>query len=106
MKRLMIFATFIVASLGLASFAAADTISPSPITFNSEQGYTLANINGQQSWSNTGLYDANVVSTSLYGFGDQTLQISNAKTSGSFGDQTFSPALTTPAGQPPNLSHF
>jgi hypothetical protein len=99
MKHLTILAAMVFAALGLASFATADTISPNPITFNSDQGYTLANINGQQSWSNTGLYDANVVSTSFSGFGDQTLQISNAKTSGSFGDQTFAPALATAAGQ-------
>jgi len=104
MKRFIMFATLIVASLGLAGFAIAGT--QGPITFNVDQGYTLGNINGQKSWSNTGLYDANVVSTSLYGFGDQTLQISNAKTSGSFGDQTYAPALATAAGQPPNLSHF
>jgi hypothetical protein len=32
---------------------------------------------GQQSWSNTGLYDANVVSTSLYGFGLSSEPISS-----------------------------
>lgn len=104
MKRLIILAAMVFAALGLASFASADT--QGPITFNSDQGYTLGNINGQQSWSNTGLYDANVVSTSLYGFGDQTLQISNAKTSGSFGDQTFAPLLTTGAAQGTATQHF
>jgi hypothetical protein len=104
MKRLIMFATLIVVSLGLAGFAAAAT--QGPITFNSDQNYTLGNINGQQSWSNTGLYDANVVSTSLYGFGDQTLQISNAKTSGSFGDQTFAPLLADGAAAGTNLQHF
>lgn len=101
MRRLTVLATF-VALLGLASFAgaaAADTTGP--ITFDSP--YVVGNINGQQGWSNTGLYDANVVSTLRFGFG-HALQISNAKTSGSFGDQTFSPAVD-PAGLGAN-SHF
>jgi hypothetical protein len=103
----MTFAAFSMAALGLfASFAAADTISPNPITFNSDQGYHPGNINGQQGWSNTGSYDANVVSTSLYGFGDQALQISDAVATGSFGDQTFSPGLSSPAGESPAQTHF
>jgi hypothetical protein len=36
----------------------------------------------------------------------QALQISNAKTSGSFGDQTFAPLLGTPAQQGTSLTHF
>jgi hypothetical protein len=100
MRRLIIAATLGVAALGMllgfAGAAAAD--STGPITFESTQGYVLGPINGQQGWSDTGSYDANVVSTPLYGFG-QALQISDAKTSGSFGDQTFSPGLTQPAGE-------
>jgi hypothetical protein len=108
-KRLMFFAALVVASLGLASFAAADTRGP--IDFSSP--YTVGNINGQQNWSNTGLYDANVatVSTfeaaSAYGaYSDQALQISNAQASGSFGDQTFAPLLTTGAAQGTATPHF
>ena len=101
MKRLTVLATF-VALLGLASFAgAAAANTTGPITF--DPPYVLANINGQQGWSNTGLYDANVVSTTRFDFG-RALQISNAKTSGSFGDQTFSPAVD-PAGLRAH-SHF
>jgi hypothetical protein len=100
----MILAATIFAALGLASFAAADT--QPLITFNSDQGYIVGNINGQNGWSNTGLYDANVVSASLYGFGDQALQISNSKTSGSFGDQTFAPLLPTGAAAGTGLQHF
>ena len=40
-----------------------------------------------------------------YGFGDQALRSSDSVTSGSFGDQTFSPGLTQPAGES-GLSHF
>jgi hypothetical protein len=34
-----------------------------------------------------------------YGFGSQALRLSDAVTSGSFGDQTFSPGLSSPAGE-------
>ena len=111
MRRLVILAATVFATLGLASFATADT--QSPINFESSQGYTAgANINGQNGWSNTGLYDANVVLTSGYpaaagySFGDQALQISNAKTSGSFGDQTFAPLLADGAAAGTALQHF
>lgn len=111
MKRLIILAAMVFAALGLAGFATAD--SQSSINFESSQSYTAGqNINGQNLWSNTGLYDANVVSTSgyaaaaTYGFGDQALQISNYKTSGSFGDQTFAPLLATGAAAGTALPHF
>jgi hypothetical protein len=96
----------------LASVAGADNIGP--ITFESSQGYVSGPIGGQPfipgslpngAWSKTGPYDVNVVPTSAYpdaagyGFGSQTLQISDAVTSGSFGDQTFSPGLADEAGE-------
>jgi hypothetical protein len=99
-KRLMFFAALVVASLGLASFAAADTSGL--IGFESPDYTAGQNINGQHGWSNTGLYDANVVTVT----GGQALQISNAKTSGSFGDQTFAPLLANPAQQGTSLTHF
>jgi hypothetical protein len=107
MKRLTMLATFIVAALGLlAGFSgAAVADSTGTITFESPAYTAGTNINGQQGWSNTGLYDANVVSTSLYGFG-QALQISDATTSGSFGDQTFSPGLGQSAGEGLAQTHF
>jgi hypothetical protein len=95
----------------LASAAGADAIGP--ITFEQSQGYIPGNINNQPipstlpngKWSKTGPYDVNVVPVSAYaaaagyGFGSQTLQISDAVTSGSFGDQTFSPGLADEAGE-------
>jgi hypothetical protein len=96
----MILAAMVFAALGLASFAAADTSGT--ITFESPDYTAGQNINGQQGWSNTGLYDANVVAVT----GGQALQISNAKTSGSFGDQTFAPLLTTGAAAGTALQHF
>ena len=106
LKRLFLLAALVVAPIGVLGVfggpAAADTISPSPITFDSSQGYTLGSINGQQGWSDTGGYDAQVVATGVSGFGDQSLQISDAATSGSFGDQTFAPGLTQPASETSN----
>jgi hypothetical protein len=87
---------------GSASSARADTTGP--ITFESPD-YTVGNINGQNGWSNIGGFDANVAAVSSfpaasgYGFGSQALQISDKVTSGTFGDQTFAPALTEPAGE-------
>jgi len=101
MKRLIILAAIVFAALGLAGIATADT--QGPITFESTQGYTAGqNINGQQGWMNTGLYDANVVTVT----GGQALQISNSKTSGSFGDQTFAPLLGTGAAAGTAVQHF
>ncbi len=84
------------------------------ITFESSQGYIVGNINGQPltnnslpngKWEKTGPYDVQVVMTSSfpaaagYGFGSQTLRLSNAVSSGSFGDQTFTPGLGDEAGE-------
>jgi hypothetical protein len=85
------------------------------ITFESSQGYILGDINGQPptnnnfpngKWSKTNpAYDVQVVSVSSYtaaagyGFGSQALRLSNFVTSGSFGDQTFSPGLGDEAGE-------
>jgi hypothetical protein len=92
----------IAALAGAASSARADGVGP--ITFESPD-YAVGNINGQNGWSNTGGYDANVAAVSSfpaasgYGFGSQALQISDSVTSGTFGDQTFAPALAQPAGE-------
>jgi parallel beta helix pectate lyase-like protein len=76
----------------LAAAAGADTVGP--ITFE-QPDYTVGAINGQQGWSDTGGFDAAVVSTG----GGQALRISDAVTSGSFGDQTFSPGLAHAASE-------
>jgi hypothetical protein len=95
-----------------ASAAGADAVGP--ITFESSQGYTIGDINAQPAlsnslpngkWMKSGPYDVKVVPVSAYsaaagyGFGSQTMQISDAVTSGSFGDQTFSPGLGDEAGE-------
>lgn len=112
MKRSMMFATFIVASIGLlASFAgAAAADSTGPITFESPT-YSTGDINGQNGWMKTGAYDVAVASATDYpaitslNFGTQALRLSNSVTSGSFGDQTFSPGVA-PAGPSTTQRHF
>ena len=95
------------------SAAAADSIPQ--ITFESSQGYTVGDINGQPltdsylpngKWEKTDpSYDAKVVPMSLYtsastfGFGSQALRISDAFTTQGFGGQTFSPGLGDEAGE-------
>jgi hypothetical protein len=99
MKRLISLATLTVAALGLlAGFsgaAAADT--KGPIGFESGEGYTAGlSIDGQQGWLNTGGFDAVVANVGDfaaalgYGFGSQALRVSDAVSSGTFGNQTFS----------------
>jgi predicted ribosomally synthesized peptide with SipW-like signal peptide len=60
--------------------------------------FSIGNINGQDGWMKTGLYDAAVVNNPV--INDlQSLRISNAVTSGAFGDQTFAPLLSSGAGE-------
>ena len=104
----LVFGLAVVGST-IASSAKADTIGP--ITFE-PLTYTVGNINGQDGWTKTGPYDVEVANVSLfpaasgYGFGTQALRLSDAVTSGSFGDQTFSRALANPAGETASKSHF
>ena len=103
-KRVIVLAGLV---LGLAALvtplAGADTVST--INFQPSQGYAVGNINGQQGWMKTGTYDFAVANVSAfphaarYGFGSQALRMSDSVASGSFGDQTFSPGLSSPAGE-------
>ncbi len=62
--------------------------------------YTTGSPNGQDGWSRTGSYDHNIDGSFGYGtFGAQSLRISNATTSGSFGDQTFAKPLANAVGE-------
>jgi hypothetical protein len=88
--------------LCLTGVAGADTVGPS--TFEPPT-YSIGSINGQNGWQMTGPYDVAVASVadfpdaSGYGFGTQALRISDAVTSGSFGDQAFSPGVVSPASE-------
>jgi hypothetical protein len=107
-KRLLLLAGLI---LGLAVFvplAGADSIGP--ITFETSQGYVTGDINGQQGWQKLQpLFDVKVAlvgnypAAAGYGFGLQALRSSDFFTTSAFGDQTFSPGLTQPAGEAPGL---
>lgn len=69
------------------------------VTFETPD-YTTGNINGQDGWFKTGLFDSVVDSSyGVSGFGNQSLRISNAITSGSFGDQTFAKPLIDAVGE-------
>lgn len=90
--------------LAATTIALADTVGP--ITFEPPT-YTLGTIDGQDGWQSDGaagsgcaVYDHEVDSQSLYpSFGTQSLRMSNAVTSGCFGDQTFSKPLVNEAGE-------
>ena len=114
LKRALLLTSLIVGlaavSAMFAAVAKADSVGP--ITFEPSQGYVLGGIAGQQGWMKSGLFDVNVASVALfpaaagYHFGAQALQLSDAFTSGSFGDQAFSPGLLSPAGESPAKQHF
>jgi hypothetical protein len=67
------------------------------------EGMTLGSVNGQQGWSVTGsAFDYAIADTTgLYAgaLGTRALRVSNAVTSGSFGDQLFSEQLPNEAGE-------
>ncbi len=100
---------FALLALSVVALAGADTIGPT--TFESP-AYTAGNINSQNGWKNTGPYDSAVAlvssfaAASGYGFGAQSLRISNAVTSQGFGDQTIAPGVTSPAGESTSNKHF
>jgi predicted ribosomally synthesized peptide with SipW-like signal peptide len=66
--------------------------------FEPSETFVLGNINSQGGWMKTGSYDAAVVSSPVIN-DSQSLRISNAVTSGAFGDQTFAPLLSSGAGE-------
>jgi len=90
----------VLATLGLLMGISVLCLSAAAqITFETPT-YTIGNINGQDGWTKTGPYD-HTVSSSLgtAGFGAQSFRVSNAITSGSFGDMSFSKSLVNEAGE-------
>jgi hypothetical protein len=92
------------ALVGLADPAGADAKS---VDFET---YAVGSVDGQDGWMSTGdcapghSYDQAIVDNSTIpaapvGFGAQSLRVSDAKTSGCFGDQTFSKATDDAAGE-------
>jgi uncharacterized repeat protein (TIGR01451 family) len=103
MKRLGMFFAFILVSasqLGGAGLIAAHADSK---TINFEAPlYIPGTINGQDGWSATGPYDQEVVANGVgapASFAAQSFRMSNAITSGAFGDQVFSKPLNDEAGE-------
>ena len=99
-QRVLIASLCAVAIGGLTPRAHADS---STIDFETPT-YTIGSINGQDGWSATGPYDFGVAATAPFGspagFAAQSFRISNAVTSGSFGDWAFSKSLVDEAGEP------
>ena len=90
------FAVTLFAAMFFATTAFADSVS---VNFENPP-YLLGTVNGQDGWSMTGPYDVAVNSSlGTAGFGAQSLRISNAVTSGSFGDWAFAKPLTNAAGE-------
>ena len=92
-----------------ALYMFATSVSADSNTINFENPpYTVGSPNGQDGWSSTGsagsgcaTYDhaISTVTRGFAAFGSQTLRISNAVTSGCFGDNTFSKSLVNEAGE-------
>ena len=100
MKKILIGLAALSASLLMLASGTAFADTVGPISFESPT-YTIGNINGQDGWTKTGTYDVAVVANtfSFASFGAQTLRISDAVTSGSFGDQTFAKPLVNSVGE-------
>lgn len=99
-KKLII--SFLAAfGITFASFAPAfaDTVS---VNFENPQ-YSVGSISGQNGWSNAvnPTYDQGVVANTFgySSFGGQSLRMSDAVTSGSFGDWVFAKPLTDSVGE-------
>lgn len=112
MKKKILFGLII--GIGFYIGVANTSISADSIgTFDFESPtYSTGNIDGQDNWSKTGAYESEIVLTSSFpnaagfGFGDQSLRVSNAITSGSFGDQTISPSLSNPSHESSATNYY
>ncbi|MES2970991.1 MAG: hypothetical protein V4702_01565 [Patescibacteria group bacterium] len=106
-KLLNRFTTSVIAVFAIPVFALVPIASAASNVLVDFEAYTPGTINGQDGWSSTGaaglgcaLYDHEVDnSNGVTNFGDKSLRISNAITSGCFGDQTFSKSLAEEAGE-------
>jgi hypothetical protein len=110
-KRGLLLLAVVALAVAVTGLAGADSLGP--ITFE-QPTYTVGNINGQNGWKRSGptAYDVAVAPVASYpaaagyGFGAQSLRISSAVTSTTFGDQTFAPPLATPASETSSTNHF
>ncbi len=96
------FALLIAMFAGTSGTASADALAQNFETFNT------GTPNLQQGWTFVGPYDAAIADPNTFGvtdMGSRALRISNAVTSGSFGDWVFSAPLAEPAGES-GKAHF
>jgi LPXTG-motif cell wall-anchored protein len=108
---LMLSGALVVGVAGLAGTnpASAATATVGPIDF---EDYTVGNINGQNDWTKTGLYDVEVENLSDYpdasGYGFQTkaLRASNFYADGAFGGQAYSPGVSQAAGEGDDVASY
>ncbi|MEP7017699.1 MAG: hypothetical protein ABI899_06730 [Actinomycetota bacterium] len=96
-KRIITAAATAFALAGLTIGVMPASAATTHINFDD---YALGTVNGQNGWTSTGGYDQEIVAAGK----GQALRISNAVTSGSFGDQTFSPRVA--AASETALTHF
>jgi parallel beta-helix repeat protein len=94
----LIFVSMMAATLSLGAPSQSVSADSSTIDF---EGYTLGNPNGQDGWVFTGPYDVAIANNTsgAASLGAKSLRISNALTSGSFGDWVFSKPLVDEAGE-------
>lgn len=93
-----------VTSVGICIFAAAmlPAFADSVSVDLESPTYSVGNINGQDGWSKTGLYDSAVADITSYSYstlGSQSLRISNGYADGAFGGQTFAKPLADAVGE-------
>jgi hypothetical protein len=83
------------------SWGATGTAVPSCSGASSFDSFSLGSVNGQGGWSATGSFDQEIIENTFgfTDFGCKTLRISDAITSGSFGDQIFSVPIVNEAGE-------
>ncbi|HVW67159.1 MAG TPA: LamG domain-containing protein, partial [Candidatus Peribacteraceae bacterium] len=99
------FISYLTLSSGLPVIPVAEAVvppsTPSCSTSSSFDSFTDGSVNGQGGWKSTGPFDQAVVDNT-YGyssFGCKSLRISNAVTSGGFGNQTFAAPTADTAGE-------
>lgn len=100
-KKYLSFVTGVAMLSAVAVFPVQPVGAAEACNGSTFDGFTLGSVNGQGGWVATGAYDHAVVDND-YGytsFGCKTFRISNAITSGSFGDWVFSPSVANEAGE-------
>lgn len=106
-KRYAIIAGSAALALSLSAIVGISTFADSQSVNFESPTYHTGIINGQDGWialgsagSGCAVYDEGIVTQSLYpSFGSQSFRISDAVTSGCFGDQAFAKPLTDAVGE-------